>query len=79
MISLKYLRNNWAVITVGEFKLYYSYEQLVAFNTLEEGMFIVENYWGTATGKHLNSLDPDKKKRLPGDKFMEEYKRLVEL
>jgi hypothetical protein len=59
--------------------LYYSYEQLVAFNTLEEGMFIVENYWGTSTGKHLNSLDPDKKKRLPGDKFMEEYKRLVEL
>ena len=26
-------------------------------------------YWGPTTGKHLNAIDSDKSRRIPGDKF----------
>lgn len=53
---------------------YYSYNTLVGFYVQRHGTrFIIENNWGTTTGKHLDALEPDKKKRVPAAEFERLY------
>ena len=51
---------------------YFSYDTLIAF-TCPTGLVIRENEWGPTTGKHLNAIDEDKKKRVTGDEFWQLY------
>jgi hypothetical protein len=55
--------------SVGSSEIYFSYKTPVAFFTPETGLVCRVNDWSTTTGKHLNAIEPDKKKRIPGDKF----------
>jgi len=48
---------------------YYSYDTLIAFSTSRTGLVCRKNEWGTTTGKHLNWIQPDKKKRVTGKEF----------
>lgn len=48
---------------------YFSYQTLVAFNGPDGRLVVMKNYWGTTTGKHLNAIDDDKKKRVGKDEF----------
>lgn len=58
-------------------KYYYSYETLVAFFHAKSREFhIIENYWGTTTGKHLNWINDDKSIREDEETFTNNYKRL---
>ena len=52
---------------------YYSYKTLIAFHTSKTGLVIRENEWKQTTGKHLNWIDSDKKKRVSGDEFQRIY------
>lgn len=57
---------------------YFSYKTLVAFKTKEGKLFVIKNYWGATTGKHLNWIDGgDKKARLSKEDFMEAYKKYI--
>lgn len=51
------------------FRLYYSYETIVAYYDLQDGLVCCENSWGTTTGKHLNWIQPDKNKRVKSEQF----------
>lgn len=56
----------------GYIILYFSYETIVGYNVRNESysvMRVRKNDWGTTTGKLLNDLEPDKTKRLDGEKF----------
>ena len=48
---------------------YFSYDTLVAFRSNKTGLVCLKNYWSTTTGKHLNSIQPDKSKRVDQETF----------
>jgi len=54
---------------------YFSYKTLVAF-THGDQLFCRVNSWSNTTGKHLNAIQPDKKKRLEPDNFNKLYQAL---
>ena len=54
---------------------YFSYGTLVAF-THAGKRFTRVNDWSNTTGKHLNAIEPDHKKRLTGDNFTKLYQAL---
>ena len=68
-------------ITIGGLDLYFSYETCVGFNSdlIEEGDVISENIWSNTTGKFLNMLEGDHKKRFPHDKFTDMLSNVLEL
>ena len=64
--------------SIGGFTVWFSYKTPVAFYSISTGFVIRENEWGATTGKHLNLIDPDHKKRIPGVKFEEMLSKLIE-
>lgn len=64
-------------IEMGTIELYYSYETIVAYCDAQDGLICTVNQWGVTTGKHLNWIQPDKKSRLPADKFNEMLKAAI--
>jgi hypothetical protein len=46
-------------IAIGNITVYFSYNTIVAFETPEHGLICCENIWGSTTGNHLNSIEPD--------------------
>jgi hypothetical protein len=69
-------RENFSIVTVGEWSFAFSYRTLVAFLSPTEGWRVCENVWSTTTGKHLNYLDPDKGSRIPFEEFSELVSRI---
>ena len=69
--------NHTLMVDMGAFKLYYSYETIVAFESISGGLICSKNLWGTTTGKHLGCIQPDKKKRLNGSDFDRELKEML--
>ena len=63
---------------VGTLSVWYSYKTPIAFYHPSVGKVIRENEWGPTTGKHLNAVDPDKKKRIPGIHFEATLRQLLE-
>lgn len=57
--------------------LYYSYETIVAFSTLQTGLVCRENDWSSTTGKHLNQIQPDKSKRITGVEFEKQLEAVL--
>lgn len=47
---------NAMCVDLGEIRLYYSYDILIAYWTRDEGMVISDNSWSRTTGKHINHL-----------------------
>lgn len=50
------------------FVLYFSYETIVGFD-YQGKRYVSENIWSKTMGKMLNWLSPNKKDRLPNEKF----------
>ena len=69
----KYSSNNYGVNTLRfnmpNITIWYSYQTPVAFMHPSTGFVIRENDWGPTTGKHLNWIDADHSKRIPGEEF----------
>jgi hypothetical protein len=57
---------------------YISYDTVVAYWTDEEGVVASENVWSTTTGKHLNYIEEDHKKRIPYDQFLGRLERVYQ-
>lgn len=62
---------------IGSLFVWYSYKTPIAFYHPSVGKVIRENDWSTTTGKHLNAIDPDKKKRISGIQFEERFAALL--
>jgi hypothetical protein len=69
----RYSNDNYGAHTLkvclGSFTLYYSYNTIVAYRDDTDGLICRENNWDTTTGKHLNWIEPDHKRRIPGKVF----------
>jgi hypothetical protein len=53
----------------GYLGLYFSYDTLVGIRGMGDKK-TSENEWGVTTGKLLNELEPDKKKRVPHEEVL---------
>lgn len=65
-------------VDFDNFRLYYSYKTIVAYYDLQDGLVCSENVWGTTTGKHLNWIQSDKKKRVKSEQFDTMLKSMLE-
>lgn len=65
------------LVDLGELELWYSYETIVAFRD-DTGLKVSENVWGVTTGKHLNWIEPNKKKRVKNTEFETLLKEALE-
>lgn len=64
-------------VTFDYFTLFYSYDTIIAFKD-KDGFVMRENIWGTTTGKHMNWLDDDHKKRIPSQEFEQKLQAMLE-
>ncbi len=68
-MKLKNIRPNFHVVETPYVDIYFSYETPIAFQELGQPLVVRENEWGPTTGKHLNTLQSDKKLRVSGEQF----------
>jgi len=65
--------NNYGFHTIrvdlGPLTIWYSYKTPVAFRVLGHDKVVHENVWSTTTGKHLNMIESDKKRRVNSERF----------
>jgi len=77
----KYSTSNYGahtlIVSIGNLSVYFSYSTPVAFSTSHHGLICSENIWGNTTGKHLNWIMPDKKKRIKNDMFEARLKDVI--
>lgn len=87
-------KNKVNIITdKGMFALFFSYETIVGFDyeIADRGITtkfpvqqvwrkrgVIENLWSTTTGKLLNEIEPDKKKRMKEDQFISEISKMFD-
>lgn len=71
MFRLTQLMPNFVRVDMNQTSVWFSYETLVAFKDRRE-LVVCENVWSKTTGKHLNSIDPEKKHRYPRSQFLEQ-------
>jgi len=64
------------LIESGNISIYYSYETIIAVKVDDE-LTISKNIWGSVTGKHLNTIDRDKSKRVENKVLQELVDKLV--
>ena len=72
MIQLRNIASNFHEVIIGKTVIYFSYETPIAFRHPFTGLVVSENDWSVTTGKHLNSINPEKTSRVP-------HKRVLEL
>lgn len=65
---------NFNSVTIGNIKLYFSYETCIAFEK-DGKMVVTANNWGNTTGKHLNWIS-SKEDRIPYEDFQKELNKL---
>lgn len=65
-------------VSFDKFILYYSYKTIVAYYDDTDGLVCCENVWGVTTGKHLNWIQSDKKKRVKFDEFNNMLNNMLE-
>ena len=51
-------------VDLGKLTLYFSYQTVVAYQDIQDGLVCSVNDWTVTTGKHLNWIQPDKSKRV---------------
>ena len=70
-----YSSSNYGVhtkyIDLKNITLYYSYETIVAYEDIQDGLIVHKNIWGVTTGKHLNWINDDHSIRLDSADFDE--------
>ena len=65
-------------VEVGDITVYFSYQTPVAFHSYRHGLVCLKNQWGTTTGKHLNLIEPDHKKRIDQETFDRLFQEAME-
>jgi len=69
---------NMTVVVIGALTFWFSYKTVIAAKAPGFGRIVSENYWGTTTGKHINSIDGNNKKaRLKSDEFEAELSSIL--
>ena len=63
LIKHNHIASNFYDVNIGSLQIWFSYKTPIAFKSFGQ-IFIRENDWGPTTGKHLNYINTDKKRRL---------------
>jgi len=76
------INKNRVIIEFGDFgnsviTLFFSYETIVGF-TFKGEKYVTVNNWSTTTGKYLNELEPDHKKRIPHEEVLQKLSNVFQ-
>lgn len=63
--TITHLAPNFTQLVMGHLTIWFSYKTMIGFQLCGKGKMVSENHWSATTGKHLNQLEPDKKRRVP--------------
>lgn len=79
-VSLKNLGTvNKNSVELGDFlKIYFSYETPIAYHLTGYPSRVCQNDWSQTTGKFINELEPDKKRRIPVAQFERELGAILD-
>jgi len=66
---------NLTRIDIGNLAIFFSYGEMVAFQTPDNALAVIENQWGSTTGKHLNMIDGGGD-RLSPEQFKQQWDRI---
>lgn len=69
-------RPNTVYVKINNLKIYFSYEDIIAFSS-NGILYVSENIWSKTTGKHINYIEPRRKNRLPYDIFKEKLREAL--
>ena len=61
--------SNYATVSFQNLTIWTSYSTVIGFMTPKTGCVCRQNDWGPTTGKHLNAVQADKSRRIPGAEF----------
>ena len=61
--------SNYSVVSFQNLTIWTSYHTVIGFMSPKTGRVCRVNSWGPTTGKHLNTVEPDKSKRIGGAEF----------
>ena len=62
--------------SVGQqLRLYFSYTTIIAFE-INYKRFVCENVWKSTTARHINLLEPNKKKRMTRAEFLKKLAKI---
>ncbi len=64
-------------VSIGDLDLHFSYETVVAFETMGLGLIVSENMWSATTGKHINAIAGANYPRFPREKFEKMLKEVL--
>lgn len=65
------------MIEMDSFRIYYSYETIVAYSDIQDGLVCSKNIWTNTTAKHLSWIQPVKSDRIPNDEFQEMLEEML--
>ena len=65
-------------VTIGNVTVWFSYQTPVAFSVNGSDIVCRHNNWGPTTGKHLNAIEPNHKKRVDSTTFEVEFSKAME-
>lgn len=68
---------NKNTVFLNDLEINFSYETPVSFKLDGKERRTRQNDWSTTTGKFLNELEPDKKKRIAGNVFEHELNEIL--
>lgn len=68
---------NKNTVYLNDLEINFSYETPISFKLDGKERRTRQNDWSTTTGKFLNELEPDKKKRIDGATFEKELNEIL--
>ena len=68
---------NKNLVILGPLTVWFSYETPVSYRVDGQAQVTRENDWSKTTGKLLNECEPDKTKRIPGERFEAQLNALL--
>lgn len=68
--------DNNRVVTIGNLKLWFSYNTVIAFEIGDNGTIVSENVFSQTTGEHINAIQSDKAERFERLEFESRLKIL---
>lgn len=64
---------NFCIVHLPKISIAFSYETPIAYSTAGTGWQVTDRSWSKTTGKHLNYMEDDKKKRIPNEEWEEGF------
>jgi hypothetical protein len=68
---------NTSIVTIGKLTIWFSYKTPIAYQVEGKPMVVGDLHYSNTTSKHLNKIEPEKKKRIDYKQFTAQLEKLT--